>query len=93
MHDEPPRRRAALAGRADRAEQDRAHRQIEPRVLGDDDRVVAAELEDGAAEARRDGLRRRGGRRCVDPVNEISGSRAVVQHPLADRPTPARPPA
>ena len=50
LDDDPPRRRAALPGRADRAEQDRARRQIEVRVLGDDDRVVAAELEDGAAE-------------------------------------------
>ena len=44
---------AALTSRADRAEDDRRHRQVEIGVLIDDDRVVAAELEQGLAKARR----------------------------------------
>ena len=74
VHDEAPRRRAALPGRADGAEQDRAHREIEVRVLRDDDGVVAAEFEDGAAEAARDDFGHCRPTR-VDPVNEMSGKR------------------
>ena len=74
MDDEAARGRAALAGGADGAEHDRAHRQIEPRVRGHDDGVVAAELEKRAAEPSRDGLRDAAAD-AVEPVNEISGRR------------------
>ena len=69
MHEHAPRRRAALAGRADRAEHDGGHREFQIRGLIDDDRVVAAELEQRLAEPARDALgdvaadRRRAGER------------------------------
>ena len=50
MDDEPAQRGAALPGRADGGEDDRPHRQVEIGRGGDDHRVVAAELEDRAAE-------------------------------------------
>ena len=49
-------RRAALAGGADRAEEHRGHHQVEVGELVDDDGVVAAELEQAAAEAGGDAL-------------------------------------
>ena len=51
MQDDPPRRRAALAGRADRAEVDGLERHVEVGLVAHDDGVVAAQLEDEAAEA------------------------------------------
>ncbi len=56
MHEQPARRRAALAGGADGAEQHRGHHEVEIRRLVDDDRVVAAELEEAAAKAGGDSL-------------------------------------
>ena len=50
------RRRAALSGGADRAEQNRGHHQVKVGVLVDDDGVVATELEQAAAKASRDAL-------------------------------------
>ncbi len=47
------KRRAALAGGADRGKEDGAHRHVEVGGRGDDHGVVAAEFEDGAAEAGR----------------------------------------
>ena len=74
LRDDAPRRRAALAGGANGAEQDRARGQIQVRVLGDDDGVVAAQFEDGPAEAAGDGFRD-APPTAVDPVNETSGRR------------------
>ena len=51
MHDQPAQRGAALPGGAHGAEQDRAHGQIEVGRRRDDHRVVAAQLEQAAAEA------------------------------------------
>ena len=51
MHDQAARRRAALARRADGAEHDRRHDEIEVGIVGDDDRVVAAAFEQHLAEA------------------------------------------
>ncbi len=56
MHEHATRARAALAGGADRAEDDRGHGEVEVRELVDDDRVVAAELEQALAETRGDAL-------------------------------------
>jgi hypothetical protein len=49
VHDQAARGGAALAGGADRAEHDRGQREVEVRVV-EDDRVVAAELQDRAPE-------------------------------------------
>ncbi len=57
VDEQSPRGRAALSSRADRAEEDRRHRELEVGVVHEHDRVVAAELEDRPAEARRDRLR------------------------------------
>ena len=54
MGDDPAQRGAALPGRADGGEDDRPDRHVEIGGGGDDHRVVAAELEDRAAEARGD---------------------------------------
>ena len=54
MHDDATCRRAALPGRADRAEDDRRNGQVEIGVLVDDDRVVAAEFEQAFAQAVRE---------------------------------------
>ena len=51
MDNDAARGRATLAGGADCAEQDRAHREIEVGGWSDDDRVVSPQLEQGAAEA------------------------------------------
>ena len=56
MHQHAPRRRAALSGGADRAEHDGRHREFQVRRLVDDDRVVAAELEQRLAEPARHAL-------------------------------------
>ena len=56
VHEDPPRRGAALPRRADGAEEDRAQREVQVGVVHHDDRVVAAELEEGAAEALGDDL-------------------------------------
>ena len=50
VDDDAPRAGAPLAGRPDRAEENGGHRQIEVRVRGDDDGVVATQLENGARE-------------------------------------------
>ena len=83
MDDQPPGGGAALPRRANGAEHDRAHRQVQPGVLGDDDGVVAAELEDGAPEPGGDGL----GDVPADACRSGEGDErqpAIVQHPLAD---------
>ena len=54
MDDEPAHGRAALAGRARGGEDDAAHGQVEVGDGRDDGGVVAAELEQAAAEAGRD---------------------------------------
>jgi hypothetical protein len=84
VDDEAARRGAALAGGAHGAEEDRAQRPCRGRLRADDDRVVAAELEDGAAEALRRPPRRRASPSRVEPVAETSGRR-VVRAALADR--------
>ena len=50
MHDHAPRGSATLAGRADRAEENRLRRHFEIGARADDQRVVAAEFHDGFAE-------------------------------------------
>ena len=62
VHDQAARGRAALAGRADGAEHDRRHDEIEVGVVVDDDRVVAAALEQRLAEAGAHRARRPRGR-------------------------------
>src|SRR5271166_3745538 len=54
MHEHAPRRRAALARGADRAENERRDREVEIGGRIDDDRVVAAELQQALAEPLRD---------------------------------------
>ena len=56
VHDQPARRRAALAGGADRGEGRRADGQLEVGARGDDDGVVAAQLEERPAEPAADDL-------------------------------------
>ena len=51
VHQHAPRRGAALARRADGAEHERGHREVEIRALIDDHGVVAAEFQEAAAEA------------------------------------------
>jgi hypothetical protein len=52
-----------------------ARRQVEIGLVGDDDGVVAAQLQERAAEAPGHGLRHAAAGR-VEPVKEISGRRA-----------------
>jgi hypothetical protein len=52
MRDHPARRRAPLPGRPHGAEENGTHGEIEASAFGDDDGVVAAELENRATEAR-----------------------------------------
>ena len=54
VHDQPPQRRAALPRRPDRGEGDRPLGQVEIGRRRDHHRVVAAQLEQGTAEARGD---------------------------------------
>ena len=54
LQEQPARGGAALAGRADGAEQHRAQRQIGIGVVHHDDAVVAAQLQNGAAQPARD---------------------------------------
>ena len=56
MHEHAPRRGAALARGAHRAEHDGRHREIQVGGLVDDDGVVAAELEQRLAEPARHAL-------------------------------------
>ena len=83
MDDQPARGGAALAGGADRAEEHGAHRHVEVGVGGDDDGVVAAELEQRPAEAPGDHLgdapadRRR-------PGEGDERQAGVGEHPFAD---------
>ena len=51
LHQHTARRSAALAGGTDRAEHDRARGHFQIGVIEHDDRVVATQLEDGAAKA------------------------------------------
>ncbi len=53
VHDQAPQRGAALAGRADGGKEGRPNCQIEVGIIHHDDRVVAAEFEDRAAESLR----------------------------------------
>ena len=83
VHDQPAQRGAALPGGARRGEHDAAHGEVEVGGRGDDRRVVAAELEQAAAEARGDPRadraahpHRPGGADQRDP--------RVVDEPLAD---------
>ncbi len=87
--DDPARRRAALPRGADGAEQNRARRQIEPRVLRSRRWRCCRRARGWCG---RTALRRpRATRRptAVEPVNETSGRRGSCQHALADH--PARP--
>jgi hypothetical protein len=99
LDDDPAGRGAALPGGADGAEEDGARREVEVRVLGDDDGVVAAELEDRAAEPRR---HRRGDvfadlRRARErderqpPVLPASARRSSCPVPIASVNTPWTP--
>ena len=93
---------AALAGRADCAEHDRRHREIQIGRLIDDDGVVAAELEQALAQARGDALadlaahRGRAGegdQRHARIVDEARGELgAGVDEQLEDRRQLAAPP-
>ena len=56
VHEQAARGRAALAGGADGAEHNRRDRQLQVGAVVDDDRVVAAELEQRTAHAARDAL-------------------------------------
>ena len=75
VHDAAARGRAALAGRADGAEHDRRQRPGRDRRSSDDDGVVAAELQQAAAEPCRDASGRRGGRSRSSPSSETSATR------------------
>ena len=50
MHQDPPRRGAALPSCAGRSEHDCRHRKIQIRSLIDDDRIVAAKLQETLAQ-------------------------------------------
>ena len=86
VEEEPAQAGAALTGGAHRAEEDGAQRQVEVGVGLDDDGVVAAELEDAAAEASWRRLRRRAGPCCVEPVKETSGTRGslIIRSPTTE---------
>ena len=57
VHEQPRGGRAALAGRAERAPDRAVDRQVDVRVVHDEDRVLAAHLQVQALERRRAGLR------------------------------------
>ena len=87
------RRRAALAGRADGGEEHAADDEVEVGARRDDRGVVAAELEQRAAEAGRDArrqllahLRRARGRDERDPriVGELHGAVGAADHELRE---------
>src|SRR5690349_6602168 len=95
MNKYTPRRRASLPRGADGAEHDRRHGEFQVSRLVDDDRVVAAELEQRFAEAARDTFRhaasdRRGAgkrhQRNTLVVDESRGElRAAIDEQLEDR--------
>ena len=58
MHDHPPCRSATLSGGAHGAEKDRLHRHLEIGARRDDERVVAAEFQDGSTEPTVNGFAR-----------------------------------
>ncbi len=95
MEEEPPGRRAALASRADGGEEHRAQGEIEVGVGGDEDAVVAAELEQGATESVRQDLAdrlahaHRTGRRDHRET-AIGGERGADGVAVADREVPDR---
>ena len=83
MDNDAPGGCAALPGRADRAEQDRARCQIEVCILGHDDGVVAAEFQDGAAESPGNGF----GHVLPDDRGAGEGDQrqtVIVQHAISD---------
>ena len=83
MHDQPPQRRAPLAGGAGRREHDAADGEVEVGRRGDDRRVVAAELEEAAAEAGGDHGRDLAPHR-VEPVALTSGTPSCAASVGAD---------
>ena len=87
MDDEAAKRSAALPCRADRGEQDRAHCHVQIGGGRNDHCIVAAELEDGAAETGRD-LRAHGRAHAVEPVAETIGTsfEATSASPIAGTP-------
>ena len=93
MHDQAPEARAALAGGADGGEENAAHDQVEIGARRDDGGVVAAELEQRAAEPGRDArrellahLRRAGGGDERDPriVGELDGAVGATDDELGE---------
>ena len=93
MHDQAPEARAALAGGADGGEENAAHDQVEVGARRDDRGVVAAELEQRAAEPGRDArcellahLRRAGGgdERHARVVGELNGAVGATDDELGE---------
>ena len=106
VHDQPAQARAALPGGADRGEEDAADDEVEVGARRHDRGVVAAELEQRAAEAGGDArgellahLRRAGRRdeRDARIVGELHGAVGAADHELGEpvraRRRTARPPA
>ena len=89
VEEEPAQAGAALTGGAHRAEEDRAQGEVEVGVGLDDDGVVAAEFEDAAAEALGAGLGDVPAHLGRAGEGDQRDAR-VVDHPLADRPSPGR---
>jgi hypothetical protein len=82
LQDEPARRGASLAGGADRTEEHRAERQLLVGVVHDDQRVVAAQLEQGASQPFSD----HGANAAAHAAGTGGGDQrnaAVGKHPLA----------
>ena len=83
LQDQAPRGRAALARGPHRAEQDRADREVDVRVVHDDDRVVPAELEERPSQPLADDDRDP----AAHPARAGRGDQreaAVGEHPLPD---------
>ena len=85
VHDQPARATCSAGRRCRRPRRAiGAQGQVEVGVVGDDDRVVAAQLEDRAAEAAPPPACATRAPHRRQPVAEISGRRASCEHPLAD---------
>ena len=83
VHEHAPRGRAALAGRAHRAEHDRRNREIEIGGLVDDDARCCRPSSSRPCRAVRRPARPTWRPTCVDPVNDTSGDALVVDEPRA----------
>ena len=83
LQDQPARRRAALARRAERAPEHAVEREIEVGVVHDDHRVLAAHLERQALVHPAAGLADEPPV-SVDPVNETTGTSRMLDDRRAD---------